>query len=34
MAYDKTNWFVGDKITSQKLNNIENGILSNSENID
>ena len=26
MTYEKTNWQVGDTITAEKLNNMENGI--------
>ena len=26
MAYVKTNWTIGDTITAQKLNNLENGL--------
>ena len=29
MTYEKTNWQVGDAITAEKLNNIENGIEAN-----
>ena len=31
MAYEKTTWQAGDTITSEKLNNIEDGIEASSQ---
>ena len=33
MSYEKTTWAAGDKVTSAKLNNIENGILTADEGL-
>lgn len=33
MSYEPTNWKSGDKVTSTRLNKIENGIQGNDEEI-